>query len=156
MIGQFPASGLIRRARRRADLSQREMAIRAHVSPATVGRIEADRLMPSMVVFQRLIGVAGLYLTVVDHDGRVILPMRESEDLRDGADRRYPAHLDTIVDPEPGEWWADGYGLARPPETFHRDRRYRDAVRLRSQWEVRVAQYRSVPEPPDPRETSRW
>ena len=44
--------------------------------------------------------------------------MRDWEDTRDGAERRYPSHLDTILDPEPGEWWADIYGLARPPETF--------------------------------------
>jgi hypothetical protein len=33
------------------------------------------------------------------------------------AERRYPAHLDTVLDPAPGEWWGDRYGLARPPET---------------------------------------
>ncbi|MEU5563954.1 hypothetical protein [Micromonospora musae] len=53
-----------------------------------------------------------------------------------------------IVRPEPGEWWADIYGLARPPETFYRNRDVRDAMRRRSQWEVRVAKYRNVPPPP--------
>ncbi|GAB3371556.1 hypothetical protein GCM10027452_31140 [Micromonospora halotolerans] len=38
----------------------------------------------------------------------------------------------------------------RPPETFYRDRAYRDALRRRSQWEVRVAKYRGVPPPRDP------
>ncbi|MFJ8688401.1 hypothetical protein [Micromonospora wenchangensis] len=40
------------------------------------------------------------------------------------------------------------HGLARPPETFHRNRAVRDAMRRRSQWEVRVAKYRNVPPPP--------
>ncbi|WP_431909905.1 hypothetical protein [Micromonospora carbonacea] len=40
------------------------------------------------------------------------------------------------------------YGLARPPETFYRNRSYRDAMRRRSRWEVRVAKLRHVPPPP--------
>jgi hypothetical protein len=78
--------------------------------------------------------------------------MEDWDDTRDGAERRYPSHLDTILDPEPGEWWADIYGLARPPETFHRSREMRDAQRRRSVWEVRVGQNRGVPPPPDQRE----
>lgn len=151
MAGRYPIAGLIRRARRIADLSQRQMARRAKVSPSTVARVEAGGLTPSLDLLQRLLGSAGLYLAVVDADGHVILPMEDREDIRDGAERRYPSHLDTILDPKPGEWWADIYGLARPPETFHRDRRYRDEARRRSQWEVRVAQHRGVPPPPDPR-----
>ncbi len=73
------------------------------------------------------------------------------QDVADGAGRRYPAHRDTILDPVFGEWWADGYGLARPPETFRRNRVYRDYERRRSQWQVRVAQLRNAPEPRLPR-----
>ncbi|MGC5029014.1 hypothetical protein [Micromonospora sp. DT229] len=101
-------------------------------------------------MLERLLGSAGLYLVAVDQEGRVVLPMEVWDDTRDGADRRYPAHLNTILDPEPGEWWADIYGLARPPETFHRCRFDREARRRRSQWEVRVAKYRNVPPPPNP------
>jgi len=54
---------------------------------------------------------------------------------------------DTILDPEFGEWWADGFGLTRPPETFRRNRAYRDHQRRLSQWEVRVAKYRHDPQP---------
>ena len=61
-----------------------------------------------------------------------------------------PSHLDTILDPEPGEWWADVYGLARPPETFYRNRAVRDVMRRRSQWEVRVAKHRNAPPPAQP------
>jgi DNA-binding XRE family transcriptional regulator len=152
MVGQYPAAGLVRRARRIADLSQRQMARLAHVAPSTVGKVEAGVLTPSLDLFQRLIATAGLFLAVVDQDSRVIVPMQDRADAMDGAERRYPSHLDTILDPRPGEWWADVYGLARPPETFHRDRRYRDDQRRRSQWDVRAAQHRGVPQPPDPDE----
>ncbi|MGW8644387.1 helix-turn-helix transcriptional regulator [Micromonospora sp. D75] len=146
----FPASGIIRAVRRRADASQRELARFARVHPSTVGRIEAGSLTPSLAMLSRIVGTAGFRLVVVDEAGTVLKPMRDRADLRDGAERRYPSHLDVVTDPEPGEWWADRYGLARPPETFYRDRAVRDALRLRSQWEVRVAKYRNVPPPPDP------
>jgi transcriptional regulator with XRE-family HTH domain len=149
-VGQFPAAGLVRRARRIKDLSQRQMARLAKVAPSTVGKVESGAITPSLDLVQRLLATAGMFLAVVDQDGRVITPMHERTDLRDGAERRYPAHLDTILDPEPGEWWGDIYGLARPPETFYRDRARRDMQRARSQWQVRVARYRNAPEPPDP------
>jgi transcriptional regulator with XRE-family HTH domain len=140
----YPVAGLVRAARRRADLSQRDLARVAEVSASTVGRIESGERAPGVALFDRLIGAAGFYLIVVDGEGRVIPPMLDRDDLRDGADRRYPSHYDTIVDPEQGEWWADAFGLARPPETFYRDRQLRDAQRRKS------------PEPPDPRWNERW
>jgi transcriptional regulator with XRE-family HTH domain len=151
----YPVAGLIRAARRQADLSQRELARVAGVPASTVARVESAARQPSVELFARLIAAAGMYLVVVDPRGVTVHPMRDWDDWRDGAHRRYPSHLDTIVDPEPGEWWADVYGLARPPETFKRDRRLRDAMRRRSQWEVRVAKYRNAPEPPDP-QWNRW
>ena len=154
----FPVAGLVRRARRIADLSQRELAGRVGVASSTIGRIESGGVQPSLALFLRLVGVAGLAVVVVDADGRVVLPMLDHDDIRDGAGRRYPSHLDVILDPVAGEWWADRYGLARPPETFRRDRRYRDYQRRRSQWEVRVAKLRNAPEPRQPRDWGyeRW
>ncbi|MFI5832179.1 helix-turn-helix transcriptional regulator [Micromonospora sp. NPDC051300] len=146
----FPAAGIVRAVRRRADASQRELARFARVHPATVGRIESGALTPSLAMLSRIVGTAGYRLVVVDESGAVLMPMRDGADLRDGAERRYPSHLDVVTDPRPGEWWADIYGLARPPETFYRNRDVRDALRRRSQWEVRVAKYRTVPPPPDP------
>ncbi|GAA3221444.1 hypothetical protein GCM10017691_06530 [Pseudonocardia petroleophila] len=152
----FHPIGLVRAARRRADCSQRELAERAGLSPSTVGRIEAGSLAPSIGTLTRLLAVADLALVAIDPDGHVVRPMLDHrDDLRDGADRRYPAHLDTVLDPRPGEWWGDRYGLSRPPETFRRDRRRRDAQRARSVWEVRVAQQRHRPPPPTAREWQR-
>lgn len=141
-------AGLVRRIRRIADLSQREFAARAGVSPSTVARIEAGSLSPSLGTLLQLLAVADLALVATDPSGNVIHPMQVWDNTRDGAERIFPAHLDLILEPQ-GEWWADIYGLARPPETFHRNRAYRDARRRRSQWEVRVAQFRHVPAPPD-------
>lgn len=149
-VGRYPVGGLVRRARRIADLSQRELAKRTGLSPSTVARIETGAITPSLAVMQRILETAGLFLVVVDRDGHVVQPMRDVADIHDGVDRRYPSHLDTILDPRLGEWWADQYGLARPPETFYRDRKRRDALRALSQWEVRVKLYRGVPPPPDP------
>lgn len=108
-------------------LSQRQLVRFAKVAPSTVGKVEAGTMTPSLDVFQRLLGAVGLYLVVVDQNGRVVLPMEDRDDMRDGAGRRYPSHLDLILDPEQGEWWADKYGLARPPETYHRDKDWREA-----------------------------
>ncbi|MBB5871499.1 transcriptional regulator with XRE-family HTH domain [Allocatelliglobosispora scoriae] len=143
----FPISGILRAARRRSDLSQRELARAAKVSAATVGRSESGTILPSINTFATLLAAAGFFLAVVDPDGNVLQPMKTRDDLRDGAERLYPAHLDVIPDPEPGEWWADIYGLARPPETFYRDRRRRDYQRRLSQWQVRVSKHRHLPEP---------
>lgn len=126
------------------------MAQRAGVSRSTIARIESGRLVPSLAVLGRLLSEAELTLVAVDREGRVVHPMIDppDDDLRDGAGRRYPSHLDTIVDPDPGDWWGSLYGLARPPETYHRDKAKREVQRTRSQWEVRVAQFRNVPPPP--------
>ncbi|MET7945556.1 helix-turn-helix transcriptional regulator [Micromonospora sp. NPDC005324] len=148
LVGRFPIAGLVRRARRIVRLSQQQMARFAKVAPSTIGRVEAGNLAPSLAVFERLLGAAGLFLVVVDQEGRVVLPMDDRDDVQDGAGRRYPSHLDTILDPEQGEWWGDIYGLTRPPETYHRSSADREARRRRSQWEVRVAQHRTAPPPP--------
>lgn len=142
--------GLVRTARRRADTSQREMAEKAGLSASTVGRIEAGSLRPSLTALASLLAVAGIRLVAVGPDDLPVPPMWDAPDhnLRDGAGRRYPSHLDVIVDPTGWEWWGGRYGLAGPPETFLRDRERRDVQRRRSQWEVRVALFGGVPPPP--------
>lgn len=143
-------SGLVRSVRRRADLSQRELARSAGVSAATIGRIESRTLSPSVRTLEAILGVAGIRLVAVDADDQKIVLMEDppGDSLRDGAGRRYPSHLDTILDPLPDEWWGSRFGCAAPPETFHRNRALRDAMRRRTTWEVRADRYRGVVPPP--------
>lgn len=131
-------------------MSQRELAKAAGLSATLIGALETGDRTPSLHALQRILGIAGYHLVVVDSGGHVVLPLEVWQDTEDGAGRRYPAHLDTILDPVFGDWWADGFGLARPPETFRRDRNQRDYERQLSQWQVRVAKFRNAPEPRPP------
>lgn len=83
-------------------------------------------MVPSLDVFQRLLDSAGLYLTVVDADGRVVEPMEEHPFLVDKGGLRYPSHLDVLVDPEGGDRWFTILGIYRPTESFWRNRNERD------------------------------
>ncbi len=147
MIGGYRVDELLRRLRRTADLSQRDLARHAGIAPGTVAKYETGALTPSLTVLQRLLDAAAYLLVVVDHEGRLVPPLEVWDGVADLAGRRFPPHLDTILDPEFGEWWADGFGLVRPPETFRRNRAYRDWQRRRSRWEVRVKQLRFEPIP---------
>lgn len=150
LLGGYSLRGLIRRVRRAADLSQRELAKHAGVAPSTIGAIECGTKLPGLRTLQRILNTAGYQLAVLDRDDRLVVPLMIWGGIRDGAGRRYPAHLDTIIDPEYREWWASIFGLAKPPETFRRSRVLRDYERQRSQWEVRVAKYRLDPPPEQP------
>jgi transcriptional regulator with XRE-family HTH domain len=124
-------------------MSQRELAKASKMSPATVARLEVGQLDPRGGQLQRLLDQVCWSLVVVDIEGRFVVPLEEFQgDLRDGAERRFPAHLDTILDPTWGERWGDSFGLARPPETFPRDRVLRDQRRAASQRDLYRGPYR--------------
>ena len=127
---QINVAGYVRQARRRTRMSQRELAAACAVSASTVSRVEAGRTVLSLTTFSRLLRAAGLRLVVVDEHKRRVPPLKEPPETRDLAGRRFPAHLDLILDPEQGEWWGDHFGLVRPPETFRRDPATRYAHRL--------------------------
>lgn len=55
---------LVGEARRRAGLTQRELARRAGVAPSTVGRIEAGLRAPSADLVERLVRAAGFEILV--------------------------------------------------------------------------------------------
>lgn len=147
LLGGYSLRGLVRRVRRAAQLSQRELAKHAGVARSTIAAVESGAKLPGLRTLQRILNTAGYQLAVLDRDDRLVVPLMIWGGVRDGAGRRYPAHLDTIIDPEGGEWWATRYGLAKPPETFRRSRVVRDYERRLSQWQVRVAKYRSDPYP---------
>lgn len=115
----FDRVGALRRARRVADLSQREMAAQVGVSRSVIGRAESDRGSASLELLIAVLGVAGLQLSVLDGDGRPVAPMRPRT-VRNRAGRRFPAHLDTRL---PGALATRGdpwrYDRPKPDVTFH-------------------------------------
>jgi transcriptional regulator with XRE-family HTH domain len=90
------AGRFVVRARRLADLSQRDLAVRIGVSASTVSRIESGLTVPSIELFERILALAGLRLAVVDAAGNRVAPA-PADAVRDNQGRRFPAHLD--VDP---------------------------------------------------------
>ncbi|WP_244317096.1 helix-turn-helix domain-containing protein [Micromonospora terminaliae] len=157
-LGEF-----LRRLRRRADLSQRELADRAGVPQAAVARIESGRTTdPRYRTVERLIraagGRVGFDAGPAGEDG--CPPPVPHGKLRDEAGRRYPAHLDVweVREPRdwPGAWWAEWYTLPPkrwplplPPATYrlnrdHRDRR-REGDRIRRSVAVRRVTGPTVP-----------
>jgi hypothetical protein len=82
--------------------------------------------------FQQLLSVADFRLVVVDSERRLVEPMTDlPHDARDRQGRRFPAHLDVILDPDTQGWWGHAMGIAHPPETFRRSRAERDWQRAR-------------------------
>lgn len=89
--------GLVRRVRRTADLSQRELADELGVDQSTVARWESGRSVPDVVQFARALALADLALRVVHGDGDddEAAPLSHKPP-RDNQRRRYPAHLDLV------------------------------------------------------------
>ena len=134
-VESFPADRYVRAARRFADLSQREMALRAAVARHIVVTAEGDPRLTRVADLARLLEAAGLHLIVVDEDGREFASEAEQEAARkDRGRHRYPAHLD--VRPGKADWWGDGWPMfeGRTPEhTFDRSRPIRDWRRERNE-----------------------
>ncbi|TWJ31613.1 acetyltransferase (GNAT) family protein [Micromonospora sagamiensis] len=134
---------VLRALRRRADLSQRELAARAGVPKSTVARIESgEAAEPRFRTVERLVRAAGgeVAVGVAGGERPAAVPAVPHDGWRDGADRHYPAHLDVrevrSLKDWPGAWWADWYNLPPerwplpvPPATYDLDRRRRDRRR---------------------------
>ncbi|HYJ74217.1 MAG TPA: glutamate-1-semialdehyde 2,1-aminomutase, partial [Kineosporiaceae bacterium] len=112
------------------------------VSSSTVARIESGASV-AVRTLEKILAVAGLVLVVVEaareDDAALYMvpPLREWDRCRDGADRRYPAHLPLVLDPRGGDWWGDAFGLVRPPETYYRSELLRRIRREESRWATR-------------------
>jgi transcriptional regulator with XRE-family HTH domain len=120
-VEKFSVAGYVRQVRRLSSTSQRELAEYVGMPQSTVSRIEAGTRVPGIATLVRILEFAGLRLEVVDKEGRICAPLEEMPATRDWGGRRWPAHLGLILDPLPGEWWGDRFGLVRPPETVRRD-----------------------------------
>jgi len=124
----FDLSGALRRIRRTADLSQRELAEACGVSASVVARAEARRRDLPVAVLQRAATLAGLRLALLDGTGQEVAGMAD-QTARDGGGRHFPAHLDT----RHGDvaWWhgPERYSREPPTYTFDRDREVRDSRR---------------------------
>ncbi|HXH80819.1 helix-turn-helix transcriptional regulator [Nocardioides sp.] len=105
-------SGLIRRVRRMAKLSQRQLAHELGVSQSAVAKWETGRTSPTarmLVSILRVVdlAVAAVRAETVHGTGEAVMPMA-SVAARDAGGRRYPAH--TFV-------WAEGWWAPEGSET---------------------------------------
>jgi HTH-type transcriptional regulator/antitoxin HipB len=130
-IGGVDLPGLVRRIRRLADLSQRELAERVDVSKSAIAAAESGRAGLDVRVLVRAAALARLRLALVDQEG-VEVPGMSGETVRDMGNRHFPAHLDTRHGDE--GWWHDEdshHVRPRPWYTFDRRRDSRDTRRER-------------------------
>lgn len=98
--GPGSVGGLVRRVRRRLDVSQRGLAERLGVEASRVARWETGRTSPQVADLEAVLALVGLRLVAIDEHGELVDPMREDA-IRDRAGRRYPAHADLRA----GGWW---------------------------------------------------
>ncbi len=123
-------AGWVRRIRRTADLSQRQLAAACGVSHAAIARAETGRGALPMATVARAAALAGLRLALLDSIGQEVAGMTP-DGVRDSAGRRFPAHLDSRFGDE--DWWhgSHRYDRTRPRYTFDRARGTRDVWRQR-------------------------
>lgn len=124
----FDLCSALRRIRRIADCSQRQLAEQLGVSQSVLSRAEAGARELPLSLLVRAAALAGLRLALVNRDGREVTGMATNT-VRDLGGRRFPAHLDTRYSDE--GWWhgPERYSRPQPWYTFDRDRAGRDAAR---------------------------
>jgi len=125
----FDVANLVRRARRNADLSQRDLASAIGVSPSTIARAETDGTA-TLPVLMAALAQGGIELAAIDEAGDQVIIMRPDA-LRDRAGRQLPAHLDAWITPTRE---CDPRRLpqgATPPPVRYAKRRHRDERRAR-------------------------
>src|ERR687889_258748 len=128
----FPdLAGLVRRIRRTADLSQRELAARSGVAKTTIAAAEAGSRDLGVTRLALLAEVAGLRLVLLDAEGREVHGMGP-DGPRDATRRRLPAHLDTQHTDEVADRWVHRPDRKQPWFTFGLDRAARDRRRARA------------------------
>jgi transcriptional regulator with XRE-family HTH domain len=130
-VPPFDLATALRRIRRRADLSQRELAAALGTAASVIAQAETRRRDLPVSHLLRAAELAGLRVALLDAGGAEVPPM-SADPVRDGAGRRFPAHLDTRYGDE--GWWhgPERYSRRRPTYTFDRNREFRDDRRRRT------------------------
>jgi HTH-type transcriptional regulator/antitoxin HipB len=143
-VATFDPGSALRRIRRVADLSQRDLAASCGVAPAVIAHAEAGRRPVALAVLVDAAAVAGLRLALLDPAGTEVPGMAPNA-VRDGAGRRFPAHLDTRYGDQ--EWWhgEERYSREQPWYTFDRVREWRDVRRE----ELGTPEDHQLPQPGD-------
>ncbi|SDF19947.1 Helix-turn-helix [Blastococcus fimeti] len=124
--GSVDVTGLVRRIRRIADLSQRELAARLRLSKSTVAAIEAGTRDVDVRVLAEAAALAGLRLALLDAKGGEAPGMHPGA-VRDRGGRFFPAHLDTVLSEERASRWEHRPRLRQPNYTFDRRSPWEDA-----------------------------
>ncbi len=126
----FDVSGALRRIRRLADLSQRQLAAACGLSQSAVAHAESGRRDLPVGAFVRAAEQAGLRVALLDAAGGEVVGM-SPDAVRDTSGRRFPAHLDTHFADEHAERYEHRYDRSRPWFTVDLDRTARDGLRRR-------------------------
>ncbi|WP_236830722.1 helix-turn-helix domain-containing protein [Blastococcus sp. KM273128] len=124
----FDLPGLLRRIRRQADLSQRELAARCDLSQSAVASAETGRRDLRVTALVRAAALAGFRLVLLDEDGAEVRPM-SPEAVRDLGRRHFPAHLDTERTAAGLSFHEQRRDRPETAYTFVRDRSARDGRR---------------------------
>lgn len=124
----FELAGCLRRIRRTADLSQRQLAERIGVPKSTLAAAEAAARDLPVGRLAAAAALAGLRIALVDAEGRELPPM-SPDGARDAGRRRLPAHLDTLHSDEVPDRWEHRPHRRQPWFTFELDRSSRDSRR---------------------------
>ena len=126
MSAGFDLCGALRRIRRTADLSQRELARAAALSVTAVAHAEAGTRDLPVSALARAASLAGLRIALLDEAGAEVRGMRP-DGVRDRGGRRFPAHLDTMLSERRASRWEHRPHLRQPTYTFDRRDRWADA-----------------------------
>jgi transcriptional regulator with XRE-family HTH domain len=127
-VQPFDLPGALRRIRRLADLSQRQLAAVCGFSQSAVAQAESGRRDLPVGALVRAAEQAGLRLAMLDADGREVAGM-SPDAVRDRYGRRFPAHLDTHFADERAERYEHRYDRPDPWFTVDLDRAARDGLR---------------------------
>ncbi|WP_104525148.1 helix-turn-helix domain-containing protein [Blastococcus atacamensis] len=118
-VSRLDVSAALRRIRRTADLSQRQIAERAGISKSAIARAESGSAGLDVDALAACAALAGLRIALLDSEGREVGGMIRDA-VRDGAGRRFPAHLDPVLSDEERGRWEHRRDREQPTYTFSR------------------------------------